>query len=124
MRTVSRMQVLQQLRDGHTLLLTRATCQPAPGAEQQGQQLMVRWQEGSHDAAAHDLSAMPALLATPCLQHQVTLGSLCHACGSSALGEQHYRGPLLVRGVIESAMVASCFTHRWVGSAAVARPAN
>uniref|UniRef100_A0A383WLU1 Cell division control protein 24 OB domain-containing protein n=1 Tax=Tetradesmus obliquus TaxID=3088 RepID=A0A383WLU1_TETOB len=99
--------VLQQLRDGHTLLVTRASCQQQPGDSS----LLVVWREGPGScgplsAAAQDLSCLPALLSTSCIQQLVDVRQL----------QQQQRGPLLVQVVITAANgLATCHVHRACG---------
>jgi hypothetical protein len=103
-----RVQVLQQLRDGHTLLVTQARCQQHPDDGS----LLVLWQEagGSSSpasAAAEDLSCLPALLSTPCMQQLVDLRQPQHQL------QQQHRGPLFVTGAISSCSnLATCHVHR------------
>jgi hypothetical protein len=100
------LQVLHQLRDGHTLLLTQARCQQHPDDGS----LLVVWQEGGGStspasAAAEDLSCLPALLSTPCMQQLVNLRQPQH--------QHHHRGPLFVTGIISScSKLVACHVHR------------
>lgn len=73
---------MHQLRDGHTLLLIGArTAAQHPHAQQQQQRqhqqqqqgVEVHWDESWPEAAAQDMSCLPALLTTPALQS----GLLC-----------------------------------------------
>jgi hypothetical protein len=100
------LQVLQQLRDGHTLLVTQASCQQQPSDSS----LLVVWQEAAGGscplrAVACDLSCLPALLSTPCMQQLL----------DTQQQQQHLqqRGPLFVQGVITSTCgLAVCHVHR------------
>lgn len=87
--------LLQQLRDGHVLLLTR--CSRA-GAAQQGGAVLMEWRGGA-GAAVVNLSRLPALLGTPDLQVSVPLSAL-HAVKGAAgcgAGADHPPGPLFLR---------------------------
>jgi hypothetical protein len=96
---------VQQLRDGHTLLVTQATCQ-----QQHDSSLLVVWREaagscGSVSAAAQDLSCLPALLSTPCVQQLVDVRQL------QQLLQQ--KVPLIVQAVVTSvSSLAACHVHK------------
>lgn len=107
-----RVQVLCEVRDGHTVLLTKGSCQQAGSGSQQA---LVVWHESTAGAAAQDLSCMPGLLATPCLHQVVDLAQLrsLDSSSSSSMMMQQQRGPLVVRAVVQSATIAPCFIHRW-----------
>jgi hypothetical protein len=112
------LQVLHNLRDGHTLLVVKADSQLLPG---QQQQTCVVWDESTSGAVVQDLSCLPALLTTPCLQQVVSLQQLAAATSMPDTGPQSLAdqaclllqsGPWLLQARVQAVEVSSCQLHK------------